>query len=228
MNHNVPALSMSQRLRNTFDKHRLAIAKALLGGDYRQTPEGLLVLKDSIQVIGTHFHRILNPNREMRDFAIDDGSLAVDHNLLPDEGILYALALLLYQTGTYGGGQAQLAHWYIALFNGSTAPSSTTTAANFASTLTEITSTTEGYTNSTRPEYVGSAPASGVANNLASMASFTIATATSIDIKGSGVLSSNVRGGTAGKCLSAAQYGATRTTYNAEVFQVGYQLGLSN
>lgn len=221
---NLHALRIAKQSdRDFFKRHEVEIAKALLRSDYRTTKEdGLLICGDLAKIGGIYFHSINSPFRDW------DCELREDHNLVTDEGIAYALNVLLFQTGTYTGGVAQLAHWYLTLFNGSTAPSASTTAANFASTLTEITSTTEGFTQTTRPEYVGVTAAAGIVNNLASMAAFTIATATSLTVKGGGLLSSNVRGGTSGKCFSAANFGADRILYNAETFNLGYQLGLSN
>lgn len=217
--------SIGKRTADIISRHRLEIAKAILGRDYRIHPtDGLLLLRDALQIGGTYLHSITSHFRQ----EDPDCALAYDHNLITDEGIAYALNVILFQTGTYSGGQAQLANWYLGLFNGSTAPTNTTTGANVASTLTEINNSTQGYTQATRPAYVGTAAVSGTASNTASLAAFTIATSTSLVVNGGFMISDNTRGGTLGKCLSAAQFGASRTLYNAEIFNLGYALSLSN
>lgn len=200
--------------REFFQRHRTQIAKAIIGGDYRVNKDGLLICGDLAQVAGRYIHQVI-PRIGL------PGELVVDHNLLVSEGIQNALDILLFT-------EAKISNWYLALFNGGSAPGAGTNASNVASSLAEITSTTEGYTQTTRPAYVGAASSGGISSNLASMAAFTIITASSVNVVGGFLISDNARGGTAGKLLSAAQFGATRTLFNGETFSLGYQLQLTN
>jgi hypothetical protein len=52
--------------------------------------------------------------------------------------------------------------------------------------------------------------------------------ATSINVKGSGVHSDNVRGGTSGTLWSAGLWSAPRDLFNGEVFDLGYQTSLTD
>lgn len=148
--------------------------------------------------------------------AIHDAPLVHD-NLLPTEGLNNVLDVWL-------GAVAKPAGWYIALYSGAVAPAANWTAANFAANATEITSQTEGYSEATRPQFTpAAAAANGVIDNIGSEAEYTIVCTTSINVNGVGMLSSNARGGTAGKIASAARYGATRVLQNGDAYEVGYR-----
>lgn len=186
------------------------MAAAFVDGKYRITPEGVIVFDDKL-ITGQFRHMV--PGRD-RDWTFDK-------NRIVDQGIMKALGVMFYT-------DTKIASWYLAPFTGATDPVAGLLASNFTSTQAEVTSTTEGYTEATRPLYVPSAPAANVINNYASEATFTIATASSVVWTGFGLLSSNVRGGTAGTLWSAALFDDARELFNAEPFKGGYQLSLTN
>lgn len=199
----------SRRLLALAKRAEIALAQALIGGNYRVTPEGLIVL-DAFRLRGEYFTDV----RERPDPR-------VDHNLLVDEGILKMLGVAFYT-------DVKLASWYVALFNGAATPGNTLKASTFATTMSEITSTSEGYTQATRPVWTPAAPAANVINNFASKASFTIATAASITVQGAGLLSDSTRGGTSGVLASASRFSAGRELFDGETFDVGYQISLTD
>ena len=152
--------------------------------------------------------------------SVNGEDMRVDSNLLTTEGLTYILNVGL-------GATAKPTAFYMALYAGAISPAANWTAASFASTASEITSTTEGYSETLRPTWTASAAAAGVIDNFSTAARFTIVTASSINVNGAALLSSNTRGGTAGVLVSASRYSATRTMYNAETYDLGYRVTLS-
>lgn len=146
-----------------------------------------------------------------------------DHNMWVTEGRNHALDVV------FGSG-TQSTTWYLALFTGNVSVASTWTAANFASNATENTSTTEGYTNSTRPVWTKDAAASSgsITNNASNKINYTFATASSVTVRGAGFLTTNTRGGTTGVLMSASRFAADRTMANTDVLSVGYTLSLTS
>lgn len=145
---------------------------------------------------------------------------AVHPNMITAEGQLYLLA-----TGL-AGGTAE-AGWYLALWNAAVTPAESWTAANFTSTAGEITSSTEGYSESTRPVWTPDTPVVEPMNNSASPATFSIVTASSLTIQGGALISSSAKGGTSGVLMSAAAFtGGARTQYNGDVFKLVYEESL--
>ncbi len=184
------------------------IASALLHGQYRITPEGVVLFEDRL-LRGEFHHR--NPWRES-DFI-------VDHNLIVDQGILKALAVNFFT-------DAKISTWYLALLSGSTTPLASHTAANFATALGEITSTTEGYSGSVRKTWVSAAPAANVVSNLAAKATFNIVATTTVTATGGALVSTDARGGTTGVLWSAALWSLPRELVGGEPFELGYQTSL--
>lgn len=187
-------------------KHKAEIAQFVQKGDFVPTPEGILVHGD-LMAKGRYRFRI-------RDEEWEEGD-----NLVTAEGILHTLGVTL-------NNASRFATWYIAPYAGAVSPASTWTAANFASTASEITSGTEGYSESVRQTAVFATPATGAIATSAN-ATFTIACTTSINLNGVGLLSSNVKGGTTGVLMSAFRFGATRVGYNGDPFYCGYTLTLT-
>lgn len=196
------------RLRAWLRKWESAIAAALLHGQYRITPEGVVLFEDRL-LRGTYFDRIVQRMPEPEPH----------HNLIVDQGIMKALAVMFYT-------DAKIPDWYITLFNGSTPPTANLTAANFAATMGEVTSTTEGFTNATRPKFVPSSPVANVIGNLANKAVFHIAATSSVTVTGGALLSSDVRGGGSGVLWSAGLFNAPRELYDGEDYELGYQTSL--
>jgi len=189
-------------------KHRSEIATFLDRGDFKQTDEGLLI-HGSIMAKGKYYHRV------------NGKDLCVDPNLVVAEGILYVLDAAL-------GGTTPITAWYLAPYSGNATPASNWTAANFTSNATEITSNTEGYSETTRPAWTAGSAATGKIGNLASYAQFTIAASAAIDIYGAGLLSSNVKGGTTGTLVSATRFAAARQVNDGDTFELGYEVELTD
>lgn len=190
------------------NKLQTHVAQAIKREQYDITPEGVIV-KGGIKLSGTYIEGV--NGKDWREHK----------NLIPDAGILYILGAALYST-------SKITNWYVAPFAGSTAPAANWTASNFASTASEIVSPTEGYAAATRPQWVPSAPAAGQVDNLAAKASFTIVTATSLSIAGAAVLSDSGKGSTSGTLVSASKFSTPRIVYNADVWDCGYYIRLTD
>lgn len=139
-------------------------------------------------------------------------------NLLTTEGCNHLLSV-----GVAGG--SQVGTWYIAPFSGNVTVADTWTAATFAATATEITTS---YSESTRVAFVESTPASKSTNNSSNPAVFTSNT-TNVLIWGIGLLSSSTKGSTSGTLLSAAKYSTVRSLpASGDQLSVAYTLTLAN
>lgn len=150
--------------------------------------------------------------------TLDDG--ATHPNVVTSEGQLYLLA-----TGL-AGGTAE-AGWFLALWNNAVTPTEAWDAASFTATAGEITSNTEGYSETTRPVWTPDTPVAEPINNSASPATFSIVTATSLTIQGAALISGSAKGGTTGVLMSAAAFtGGARTQYNGDVFKLVYEESL--
>lgn len=201
--------TVSRKGRNWLRRWDAHLADALRKGEFEVTAEGIVVFQDKV-LKNAYFHRV--PSRE-RDFA-------VDHNLIVDQGAMKALGVMFFT-------DAKIPNWYLTMGNGAANPGASLTAANFAATMGEITSTTEGWSNATRPKWVPAAPAANVISNGASKAAFEIVCATSIQVTCAGLISNDIRGGTTGTLWSAARFSSPRELYNGETFELGYQTSLT-
>lgn len=187
-------------------KHSKDIAKFVADGDFEVTSEGLLIHK-SILGRGVYTHTV-NGEDEQKDV-----------NLIPAEGIAYILGVAL-------GNTAKINTWYLALSNGNSAPAANWTHAGFTAAAGEITSESEGYTGN-RPAWTAGTPTAGVIGDLTAKASFSIVCATSINITGAALLSTNTRGNLGpGVLVSASRFQSTRVVANADSFELGYQVEL--
>lgn len=185
------------------------VAHALATGNFRITPEGVVLFEDKI-LKNAYFHRVVGRDK---DFVID-------HNLIVDQGVMKALGVMFFT-------DAKIPNWYLTMGNGAANPAANLTAANFASTLGEITSTTEGWSNATRPVWTPAAPVANVISNVANKAQFNIVCASSITVTCAALVSSDVRGGTSGTLWSAVRFDNARELYNGETFELGYQTTLT-
>jgi hypothetical protein len=200
----------TKALRSWLRRWEVQIANALLTGQGVTVGKDGIVLFDDKKLSGQFFHRV--PRRE-RD-------LVFDSNLVVTQGIQKALGVMFHS-------DQKVPNWYVAMFKGSTAPSAGLTGANVASTLDEITSLSEGYSEVTRPQWNPSAPVAGVISSEDNKAEFTIACATSIIAKGAFLISENTRGGTTGTLWSAANFDADRELFDGETFELGYRTSLT-
>ena len=141
-------------------------------------------------------------------------------NLIPTEGLAHILNVAL-------GTTAKPAGLYLALFSGATAPAANWGAASFAAVASEIVSQTEGYTAATRPVWTPGNTNTGSIDNMASVASLTIATASQLNVTGAALLTSSTRGGTTGALVSASLYAAPRVFQNGDIYELGYRINLT-
>lgn len=173
----------------------------------RAGAEGLYFPRAKAFLQGTYFHSVNGADEE------------VDHNLLPDEGMAYLLL-----TGLAGG--TALTKWYLAPYTSNYTPTAALTAANFPAAASELVSNTEGYTETTRPQWKPG-PVTGVAiDNLADKATFTFATTSTVTINGVAMLSEPTKGAVTGKIMSATKFAQSRTLYNGDVLSMGYRVQL--
>ncbi len=142
-------------------------------------------------------------------------------NNLPAEGIADCL-------DTWLGSKAKKSAWYLGLYANAINPASSWTAANVAATAGEITSTTEGYSETTRPQFTPNATANGACDNVGQEAAFTIVSSGTVNVEGAFLISDNARGGTAGVLASAARYKATRQLQDGDNYKVGYRVTLTS
>lgn len=150
--------------------------------------------------------------------AADGLGVVQTRNLITTEGCNYLLSV-----GVANGTQHTT--FYVAPFSGNVAVADTLTAANFASTQTELTTQ---YSESTRVAFVESTPASKSTNNTANPATITAAV-DNVTIWGLGLLSLSTKGGTTGVCLAATKYSAARTlALTGDTLGIKYTLTLAN
>ena len=188
---------------------RKELAAAIHHENFDVTAEGIFFPKQGVMASGEYFDRI------------NGGDWEHTPNLIVTEGLAHILSVAL-------GATAKPAGYYLALFSGAAAPAANWTAASFAAAASEIVSMTEGYTSPTRP--VWTPPASTATNsidNMAAIASVTMATALRVNVSGAAMLTNSTRGGTTGALISATKYAADRVFQNNDTYDIGYRLSLT-
>lgn len=146
----------------------------------------------------------------------DDDTAILAANKLPTQS-LAALNMI------YWGPTAKVPAWYVALWANEIAVPDNLTGANFVSTLGEITSETEGYSGTNRPQWTPNATTTGVIDNIGQEATFNIVATTTLNVEGASLMQAQARGATTGVAGSAARYPATRVLTNGDVYKVGYR-----
>lgn len=196
---------------NDLQRHKGEFARMLAAHQFERTGDdrGLYFPKAKAFLSGTYTHDV--NGQDVRE----------DHNLLPDEGLLYLLTVGLVN-GT------KLASWYLAPYSANYTPVAGLTAATFPATATEITSTSEGYSEATRPVWTPTTPTTPLVDNVANKATFTIVTASSLSIYGAALLSSPTKGATTGTLMSATKFSQARVLYNTDVFNLAYRVSLAS
>ncbi|WP_374377759.1 hypothetical protein [Pseudomonas fluvialis] len=188
---------------------RNELALAIHKENFDVTAEGIYFPKQGVMASGEYFDRI------------NGGKWDRTPNLIVTEGLAHILSVAL-------GATAKPAGYFLALFSGTASPAANWTAANFAAAASEIVSMTEGYTSPTRPAWTP--PASTATNsidNMAAIASVTIATAGQLNVNGAAMLTNSTRGGTTGALVSATKYPVTRVFQNGDTYDIGYRLSLT-
>lgn len=186
-------------------KHAAEFLRSFRNHEYETVGDGsLLFPKQKIFLRGTYSHRK------------NDEPWEISPNLVPTEGINYIL------DGVKSSHAA--IPFYLAPYAGAISPTALWTASNFASTASEITSGSEGYSESTRVVWVDAAASAGAKHNNASPAVFTIVTATTLAMNGLGLLTASAKGATTGALVSATRFGSARSFVNTDVFNAKYEI----
>ena len=187
---------------------RNELALALDREQYDLTDEGVYFPRQGVLAAGEYFDRI------------NGGEWQRTKNLIPTEGLAHILNVAM-------GSTAKPAGYFLALFSGAAAPAANWTAASFAAAASEIVSLSEGYTNATRPAWTPVNTSTGSIDNMASVASVTIATSSQLNVTGAAMLTNSTRGGTTGVLVSATKYAAARVFQSGDTYEVGYRLSLT-
>lgn len=189
-------------------KHAVEFSRALRNHKYEKSPEGILFPRQGVLVSGLFSHRV------------NGGEWAHDPNLDPTEGLNYML-------DSFVSSHAAIP-LYLSLYAGAISPTALWTASNYASTASEITSGSEGYSESTRVLWVPASATAATKDNYASVAVFTIVTATALAVNGCGLHTASAKGATTGALISATRFGSARSFANTDVFDVKYQLAMTS
>ena len=188
---------------------RQELAADIAAERFDATANGIYFPRQGVVANGEYFGRV------------NGGAWAKEgDNLIPTEGLAHILNVAL-------GATAKPAGLYLALFSGATAPAANWGAASFAAVASEIVSQTEGYTAATRPLWTPVNTNTGSIDNLASVASLTIATASQLNVTGAALLTNSTRGGTTGALVSASLYAAPRVFQNGDIYELGYRINLT-
>lgn len=190
-------------------KHLAEFRRTIRNHKYEQTPTGILLPKQRAMISGVWTHGLVG------------GPMVADKNLIVTEGLNHILAVAL-------GATAKPAGYYIALYTGAVSPLASWTAANFAANATENTSTSEGYTASTRPVWTPGSASAGSINNTASQPTLTIAATTTVTFQGAALLTSNVRGGGSGVLVSAVRFALPEILNNGATWTCGYAVNVTD
>ena len=187
---------------------RQELAADLRADRFDLTPEGVYFPRQSVLAAGEYFDRV------------NGGEWTRTPNLVVNEGMAHILNVAL-------GATAKPAGYFLALFNGAATPQANWTAAGFAATAGEVVSMSEGYTSPTRPAWTPGVAATNSIDNMAAVATVTIAATSQINVTGAAMLTSSVRGGTTGVLVSATRYASERTFQNGDTYDIGYRLSLT-
>lgn len=174
------------------------------------TPEGIYLPRIGARAAGEYFGRV-NGGAWQKE----------GDNLIVAEGFAHMLNV------TFDTSTAKPAGYYLAIFSGNTAPAANWTAAAFAAVASEIVSMTEGHTGATRPVWTPAKTTTGSIDNMATVASLTIATSSQLNVTGAALLTSSARGGTTGVLVSASLYAAPRTFQAGDIYELGYRINLT-
>ena len=174
------------------------------------TPEGIYLPRIGAIAAGEYFGRV-NGGAWQKE----------GDNLIVTEGFAHMLNV------TFDTSTAKPAGYYLAIFSGNTAPAANWTAASFAAVASEIVSMTEGHTSATRPVWTPAKTTTGSIDNMATVASLTIATSSQLNVTGAALLTGSARGGTTGVLVSASLYAAPRTFQAGDIYELGYRINLT-
>lgn len=192
---------------------RKDVARDLSNRKFEFAPEGLYLATVRGFARGVYADHVIRGGQVI-DFGLTD-------NTVVDQGFVDLL-------NTMFGATSKKAGFYTALFAGAVTPATNWTASGFAATASEITSNSEGYTQSTRPQWTPAVATTPQMDNYAAKAAFTIATASVLNVNGAAILSDSGKGSTAGVLISAARYANTRQLQNGDNYEVGYRISFAS
>jgi hypothetical protein len=134
-------------------------------------------------------------------------------NLVVNQGLDYLLDVGL-------SAASALTSWYVGLFKGNATPSSTDTAQNVNTRLTELTE----YTQGARVAWTEAGVSSQTITNAASKAVFDINAA--VTAYGAFLCSAQTHGndGASAKLLAASRFGTSRSLEDGDQLQITYQI----
>ena len=185
------------------------IARALACNAHEVTDEGIFIPGANVLAVGEYFH------------TVNGEDLRIDKNLLTTQFLNYLLMCGLHT-------QSKVANWYLALFAGNVTPATNWVAASFPSAASEIVSAVEGYTETNRPMFNGTATSTNQVDNLTGgKASYTIASASQLVVRGAALCSDQLKGSTNGVLASASRFAADRTLFGGDNFELGYRVTLN-
>lgn len=185
-----------------------ALLAAVSANDYTSNDDGSITTGQGITAKGEYYDRT-NGGEWMRT-----------ENLIPTEGLAHILNVAL-------GTTPKPASYHLALFSAAAQPAANWTAASFASTASEIVSTTEGYTSATRPTWTPANTATNSIDNMAAVAKVTMKTASSLTVQGAAMLTNSSKGGTTGALISASKYATPRVFQDGDTYEIGYRISLT-
>lgn len=185
-----------------------ALLAAIGDNDYTENPDGSITTGKGITAKGEYFDRI------------NGGEWTRTENLIPTEGLAHILNVAL-------GTTPKPASYHLALFSAAAQPQANWTAASFASTASEIVSSTEGYSSATRPTWTPANTSTNSIDNMAAVAKVTMKTASTLTVQGAAMLTSSSKGGTTGVLISASKYAAPRVFQDGDTYEIGYRISLT-
>lgn len=196
-------------LSKELKRHAREFLRALSSHKYERTASGVFFPAAKVEARGMYVHDVNGADEQF------------DPNLLTDQGLTHMLA-------TEFGAGTKISAWFLALYGGNISPAANWTASSFTGTASEIVSTTEGFTETTRQAFTAGTAASNQIDNTAAKAAFTIATASQLNVNGAALLSDSVRGSTSGVLASATKFASTRVLSAGDVFNCGYRVSLTS
>lgn len=176
------------QIADRLTRDRTQLSRALRNHHYERSPNGIRFRSGLF--IGGH-----------GEVSVNHGPWQVAPNLVVAQGIDYLL-----QAGLIGATTDS--QWHLAPYSGTTAPTDTLTAAQFAGLQVEFTNYSEG----SRPVWTAVAGSKSLSNS-ASAAVITVS-ADAQTIRGLGVISVGTKGAASGILLAAVPFPSARTGLN--------------
>jgi len=173
---------------NLSKKSLSGLGREFRNKNFELTEKGAYFNASRLFIGGAFGHRLEGEKREIAP------------NLFTAQGLNYLL-------GAAFDAQAQQTAFYLSLFSGNVTPAGTWTAANYVANSTEFTA----YDETTRPVWARGDVANQVLSNTGTEAQFTYSTGGPYTIYGGSLLTSSVKGGSAGLLIASARFATTRT-----------------